>query len=140
MNVPLSAADAGHEQPVWIEFKGGMVDYPIWVGMGVYAPDLTRTDLTKSDVGNQVGIKDLGLMGQASSAGPGSSDGSLNPPYAAPDQLDIVYLAKPGRRLILGVEGGAMIVIDGAAIDILAALPRINGRTVLSGLDKIVGD
>lgn len=137
--IPLTAHDTGHEVPVWLEFEAGDADHPVWVGMGVYAPTTKDPELVKAPVSAQTGIPGLGLLGEAASAGPGSTEGSLSPPYAAPDQKDIIFLAKPGRRIVIGVEGGAMIVIDGEAVDIIASLPRINGKTFIASLDEIVG-
>lgn len=137
--VPLSKADLGHESPVWVEFEGGSADHPIWVGSGVYAPTTKDPSLTKSAVSDQAGMVGVGLVADVASAGPGSTEGSLNPPYFAPDQKDKGMTAKADERLVFLVEGGGSIVFDGGCIDIQAPMLRLNGRLIIPSVDEIVG-
>ena len=138
--VPLSKTDnGGVEVPVWLEFEGGHPDFPIWTGCAVYAPTTKDPSLVKAAVSDQKGTQGTGLFEVASEAGPGSTAGSMNPPYAAPDQGDKVLMAKRGQRWVIGVEGGGMVVITEAGVDITGALVRVNGKTLIDSLTEIVG-
>lgn len=142
--VPLSKADnGGVEVPVWLEFEGGHQDFPIWTGCAVYAPTTKDPSLVKAAVSDQKGTQGAGLFEVAAEAYQGgavpSTAGTMNPPYAAPDQGDKVLMAKKGQRWVIGVEGGGMIVITEAGVDITGSLLRINGKTFLDSLTEIVG-
>lgn len=136
---PLSRDDAGREVPVWIEFEGGNAKFPIWSGMGVYAPTTKDRSLTKSSLEEQKGIEGAGLFGIIDQMGPGSTAGSMSPPYPAPDQGDAGMTVKRGKRLVFLVEGGGSIIIDNGRIDIVCDIFSLNGKVFLSSSSDIVG-
>jgi hypothetical protein len=120
---PYSRGQNGDDEiGVWVEFQGGLLDFPIWVGCFIVAPTATdaRAQVTTTDV--------KGAIGGSIIANPGGSElAALDPP--TPQISDETrLLVKKGRDIVLGSQDGGFIVIGPSGVQLSGVQVTINGK------------
>lgn len=128
--------NGGVEVGVWLEFEGGLVDFPIWVGTFIPAP--TRTDKNAQlDLENAAALPGGSIL---SGPPPGSSVGALNPPKPIPGADEVRLYAKEGRDIIIGVQGGGCLVLGPSGAHLTGVQVSLNGRVMeASTTDSVTG-
>lgn len=126
---PPTKTQQGFEVPVWLEFEGGIPDFPIFVG--TFTPDVYKPiNLATTS----------GAVGGSIIANPpsGSNVSALNPPEPAPMGTPEIRLMVPhGIDLIVMSQDGGSINVGAAGVDIMGLNVRANGRSVSASLDMV---
>ena len=123
----------GREVGLWIEFEGGKLDFPIYVGCFVIArrPEDGPVDLTKFE----------GLPGGSIIANPpaGSSLDALNPPKLLPGQKEIRLVAPTGYDIVLMAQSGGALIIGPSGAHITGVQVTANGRDIDANSSQVTG-
>ena len=126
----------GKETIVWIEFEGGQVDHPIWVGTVLPAPTIDDVD-AQLDLTNAAGASGGDIIANAPA---GSSVGAINPVQPQPDENEIRLMAKRGREITLGVVNGGYVTLGPYGLNLQGVTVLVNGREILASFaDKVIG-
>lgn len=126
----------GLEVGVWIEFEGGIPDFPIWVGTFIPAPTPTspgaQLDLTAA----------AGIPGGSIISNPpaGSNLTALNPPAPILDTRETRLMTKVGRDLVLGCAKGGYLILGASGVHLVGVQVTLNGRLMTASTsDSVVG-
>lgn len=138
---PLPTDNDGESVGVWIEFEAGIVDHPIWVGTGVFAPyvDGKHSQIDKEEASVSPG----GNLFESVAAGavPGTTNDEIKDfnPLKLQKSKEVHLIVKAGIDLVLMSERGGAIVIGPAGVNIVGNFVTANGRILKSDLDMMYG-
>lgn len=130
-------AEAGTEYfGVWVEFEDGHVDFPIWVGTFTVAPLPTSESAhTQGSTGGTEGMVGGTIIGR-SGLPTGSEDAALNPPTPLAER-EVRLLAKKGRDVLIGVDGGGTILLGPSGAHVVAPQLTLNGQPFFTSITKL---
>lgn len=125
----------GLEVGVWVEFEGGIPDFPVWVGTFIPAPLSTSP-------GAQLNLTDAaGITGGTILSNPpaGSTLGDLNPPKPILNR-ETRLMTKKGRDLVLGSQKGGYMILGASGVHLVGVQVTLNGRLMTASTsDSVVG-
>ena len=128
--------NGGVEVGVWIEFEGGQVDFPIWVGTWLPAP-------AKDSIHAQHDLAQAqGTVGGSLIENPpeGSEVEALNPPRPIMNQPETRMMAKAGRDIVIGSAQGGYIILGPHGISLVGPQVILNGRLMdASVAESVIG-
>lgn len=138
---PIPTDNDGESVGVWIEFEAGIVDNPIWVGTGVFAPyvDGKHSQINKDEVVVMPG-GDL-FENVVAGAVPGTTNDDIKDfnPLKLQKTKEVHLVVKAGIDLVLISERGGAIVIGPSGVNIIGNIVTVNGRIIKSDLDMMYG-
>lgn len=139
--VPMTKAEnQGEDVGLWIEFQGGEVDFPIYVGTFVVAPTkdgvhtvMPVTDQTSSEGGSLLANPPAGSTGVANFTPPAA----VPPPSA--NAREIRLFSKVGVDIVIGSKEGGFMVIGPNGVGLYGVFVRANGKMIDASLNEVVG-
>lgn len=125
--------NGGEEVGVWLEFEGGIPDFPIWVGTWLPAPTPTSPN-AQIDLDSAAGVPGSSIV----QADPGLS--GVNPIKPLKNAREVRLYAKEGFEILLGVDKGGHVLIGPMGVHLDGLQVDANGRLVSAyRSDKVVG-
>lgn len=128
--------NGGFETGVWLEFEGGIPDFPIWVGTWLPAPTADSPN-AQLNLENATGGPPSSIVASPTA---GSNVADANPVRPQPDAREVRLMAKRGYDVIIGVEGGGFLVLSMMGVYLDGVNVNANGRLIGSNKsDKVSG-
>lgn len=118
--------NGGNEVGVWIEFEGGKLDFPIWVGTWLPAP-------TPDDANAQINLETAASFPTGDildNPPPDSVVADINPMKPAIDAQEVRFIVKKGRDIFIGSEKGGGILIGPSGVHLEGPQVTFNGQLV----------